>query len=285
MNNNTNISMNRILAVTLLISLMSPASVMATGPRVTAHIFTPGTEIYALDFPPFISTEVVEGGLDAEIINAALKAADIDAAIRALPLGNMVKYYLTQENAIVVLGRHHLSFSAKQKKDLIFIPVSVTSESYFYYKPAQKLALSWNGKLKNLKGNTYGAHKGEDVVAYKDAGINIDFGKPHTLLKKLKSKKIDFIKLPELTAEWMIDKYFPEEKANFTQMETSIGEKPTFIVFSKNHPDGEAMAKKFSAGLSKIINNGSYMAILEKYLGKGDRTARHMESLQRFSDK
>lgn len=284
MNNNYNISMNRILPIILLISLMTPVSVMATGPRVTTHLFTSGVEIYALDFPPFITTEIVGGGFDAEIINAALKAADIDAVITALPLGNMVKYYLTQENAIAVLG-HDLSFSAKQKKDLIFIPVSVTSERYFYYRPAHKSALSWNGKLKNLKGYTYGAHKGEDVAAYKDAGINIDFARHRSLFKKLKSKKIDFIKFPELTAEWMIDKYFPEEKANFARMKTAIEEKPTFIVFNKKHPDGKTMAKKFSAGLSKIINDGSYMAIVKKYLGKSDRTARHMESLRRFSDK
>lgn len=282
--NNDNISMNRILPIILLISLMIPLSVMATGPRVTAHLLSQGAEIYALDFPPFISTEIVGGGFDAEIINAALKAADIDAVITALPLGNMVKYYLTQENAIAVLG-HNLSFSAKQKKDLIFIPVSVTSERYFYYRPVQKSTLSWNGKLKKLKGYTYGAYKGEDVAAYKDAGINIDIGRHRSLLKKLKSKKIDFIRLPDLTAEWMIDKYFPKEKANFARMETAIGEKPTFIIFNKKHPDGKTMAKKFSAGLSKIINDGSYMAIVEKYLGKGERTAKHMESLRRFSNK
>lgn len=279
----TNTVMNKLLPLALLISLMTSSSVMATGPRVTAHMLSEGMQIYALDLQPFISTEKEGGGFDAEIVNMALKAAGIDASVTSLPLDNMVKYYLIQENAIAVLG-HHLSFSGKQREDLIFIPISVTHESYFYYQPAQKSALSWNGKLKNLKGYTYGAHKSEDVAAYKDAGINIVFGKPRTLLKKLKSKEIDFIQLPELTAEWMIDKYFPEDKANYSPMKTAVGEKPTFIIFNKKHPEGEDVAKKFRAGLSKIIEDGRYMAIVEKYEGKGTMAQKHMKSLRSFSD-
>lgn len=282
MKSNDKKSVFSLLPVILLLSLVVPASVQATGPRVTTQLFTPGMEIYALDFPPFISTQVDGGGLDAEIIEAVLKAVDMEGVVTAIPLPGMLEYYLAQENAIAVLGRG-LKLSAKQKKNLVSIPVSVSSEKYFYYKPSHETALSWQGKLKNLKAYTYGAHKGEDVKVYRDAGIAVEFGGSRSLLKKLRSGKVDFIKLPALSAEWMIEKYHPEQKTNFVEMKTPVGEKPTYIMFNKKHADGKESAKKFSKGLSEIINNGVYQALVEKHLGIGERTDSYMRSWKRFS--
>ena len=198
---------NRFNLAVLLIIVLS-TSLMATGPRVTQSLISPDKkEIFAIDLPPFISTEVEAGGALKEIVVAACKEADIDIFVTILPLQSMVKYYLTQENAIGIMGRH-MGLSSKEKKSLVEIPLYEAKEKYLYYKPNHKQALSWDGKLKNFKGLTYGASKGEDFSKYKELGVKVKKARALSLFKKLKSGKVDFISVPGESAAWFIKKEF-----------------------------------------------------------------------------
>lgn len=274
-----------ILPALLLGALLFSTSALATGPRITHSLFSPETgEIYAVDLPPLFSMEAPQGGLVAEIAATALSAAGIDASISILPLQKMVKYYLLQENAIAALG-NNLGFSADEKKDLIFIPVFVAELKYFYYKPANKITGKWNGELNNLKGSRYGALEGEELSAYRNAGIQVEEGRPLPLLKSLKAGKVDFIGLPGLTAAWLINKNFPNEKDSFSAMQPVAGEMPIYIIFNKKHPKGEAAARKFSAALASMLDDGRYLKILEKHLGKSDELKEQMKRLERIRNK
>lgn len=279
------IVLSMVMSAIFLMVWLVPVAGMATGPRVTPSLFSPTTnEIFVVDFPPFVGPEVAGGGLHVEIIKAALQAGEIDAVITHLPLPRMVKYYLLQENAIAVLGRF-LNLSEAEKKALVFIPISVMEERYFYYGPAHQEKLSWNGKLQNLKGYTYGASHEEDVTAYEAAGINIEHGSPRALLQKLLTEKVDFIRMPVLAVEWLLDKHFPNKKKDLIQMDPVAGEKPVFILFNKKHQQGEAAAAKFRNALSKIIEDGRYMKILTTYQEKEEMRQEHMKKLGQFSNK
>lgn len=274
-----------ILPALLLGALLFSTSALATGPRITHSLFSPETEeIFAVDLPPLFSMETPQGGLVAEIAATALSAAGTDAAISILPLQKMARYYLLQENAIAVTGSG-LGFSADEKRELIFIPIFVTELKYIYYKPANRVAEKWNGELKNLKGSRYGAFEGENVSAYKNAGIQVEEGRALPLLKSLQAGKVDFIGLPGLTATWLIDKHFPNEQDNFGAMQPAAGELPIYIIFNKKHPQGEAAANKFSAAFANMLDDGRYLKILEKHLGKSAELKEQIKKLERIRNK
>jgi polar amino acid transport system substrate-binding protein len=256
----------RSVLMTVLCSYLITTSLWATGPRISESNLVPNkNQIYASDYPPFATTELATGGLNSEIINAVLKISNIDAVQTIVPLQSMVKFYLTQDKALAAYARE-LNFNKNTRKKYIYIPISISVNNYIYYKPAHQTELTWNGSLTSFKGLTYGAYKGENVEQFKQHGITIKTGRVHSLLKKMISNKVDFIKIADLNRNWMFDKYFPDEKNNFSIINNTRTLITLFILFNKQHPNGRALAKKFKSGLSTVVNNGQYQTILEKYV-------------------
>ena len=178
--------MQKKLYILVLMTLFFNASLMATGPRVsTLAVAVDKNEIFALDLPPYVSTEVDQGGILSEVVKAAFDEVNMEVQITIVPLQNMLKYYYSQENAPAFLGRH-LGLSPKKKSTLVRIPLWTAHENYFYYKPLHLKGLEFRGKLSNLKGLTYGAAKGENATAYKSAGVKVKKSRALSLFKKTK---------------------------------------------------------------------------------------------------
>ena len=90
----------------ILLLLFLSIEVYATGPRITSSFISPDAqEIFALDLAPFISTDVKEGGILSEVVKHIAKEEGINLLITIVPLQSILKYYLTQENALGVMGR------------------------------------------------------------------------------------------------------------------------------------------------------------------------------------
>jgi len=237
----------------------------ATGPRVSPNLFTSNLDqLYALEYPPFITAQSTEQGVLFELINTVLKQQNIAAEINILPSQNMVKYYYNQETALAMIG-HDFNLTRRQQKNSRFIPVLSVKEYFFYYQPAYKDGFSWNGKLSAFKAKTYGANKGDDVDAYKKAGIKIKYHRLQALVSKLRLQDVDFIREPELTVNALIDSTFPAEKQLFIKMEPEAGVMDMGVVFNTQHINGVEIAKKFSQGLKIIKANGQYQAVINKY--------------------
>jgi len=268
------------LSMLLLLVLLMPSMASATGPRVTKALFSiDKDQIHALDFPPFLSNELRDGGPFSEIVNIALQQAGIDAVISTHPLQRMVKYYLLQEQALAIMGRH-LNFSDNIKNGLIFIPISVIVEQFYYYKPLHPNGLNWNGQLSSLKGKIYGAHKGEDVASFKAAGVSVKRGRTIGLLKMMKAGEVDFAALPALTADWLIGKFMASDKDHFAAVKRPSGQDIMYVVFNKKHPQGIEAAAKFKKALNAMVDDGSYAAIMRKHLGHGDVLKLYMGDLK-----
>jgi len=251
----------------LLAASLFTVAALATGPRIKQDLFTPNANaIYALDFPPFITTEL-GGGVAVDLVNAVLQAEKISASINTLPSAKMMKYYVFQEKALALVGSH-LRFTAEQQKPLIFVPLLRLNEHYYVYLPRHPEGLPWQGDLKALAKLSYGANPEEDVTAYQQAGLQVETGNTLSLLEKLQAGQVDFIGNSELAVNWYLDRTFAADKDKFSQLKPEAGAETIFIIFNKNHPQGEALAKQFKKGLSAIIANGQYKALLEKQLGE-----------------
>ena len=271
----------QLILLPLLLSFVFPLlapSASATGPRVTTALFTPhANEIHTVDFPPYISTDVVDGGAVSEIIRTALKEAGIDAVISIHPLKRMVNYYLFQENALAGVGRH-LHFSDVQKKELILIPLVVLQEQYFYYKPLHPQGLKLDAD--HLKQLVYGSHVDEDVSRYTAAGCAVKYGSTMSLFKQLKRGDVDFIEVTPLTVEWLLDRHMAADKAKFAHLPGAGDDEVLYMIFNRKHAGGEAAAARFKQALAGMVKDGTYGKILDKYLGAehGKLYLRRLES-------
>lgn len=253
---------------------------MASGPRVTGALFTSiQNEIVAVETPPFYSTTSLNNGMVFEIVNAALRSEKETATLTTYPVQRMVKYYVTQEKVLAALGIN-FNLSKDEKRNVISIPVTIIDEQYMYYKPAHPKGISWTGKLSELKGLKYGAHKGEDTSAYKKAEIKVVYGQSRFLFKKLKTHKVDFIKEPVLSAKMMIDTNFAADKNQFAVMESAPQKSVCMIHFNLQNPQAREIAKKFTKGLSIILKNGQYKTIVEKYVGKTAMSVKNIDELK-----
>jgi len=260
------------------------SDVSATGPRITKSLLSPNeNQIYSYDYPPFTTTDLEMGGMSTEIIDAVLQKINIDATQIIVPLQSMVKFYIHQERPLAIYGKD-LNFNQQQKKQLTFIPIGIMNSQYVFYRPAHKVDVSWNGQLSSLAKYIYGANKGELVEQYKNENIRIKYARTHSLLKKLISKEVDFVKMSELNRNWMLDKYFSQEKDGFVVMKKSDKVEPVFIIFNKKHPQSSHIAKVFKKGLVEIIKNGEYLKIIKRYRKQELKQEQHMQVLSKLLD-
>lgn len=274
MKNNNKISLGIFLTMLLISSIA-----MATGPRVTQSMLVVAeNEMFAVDSPPFVSLDVAGGGLSAEIVNAAIETVEINSTLTVLPVAKMVEYYLHEEQALAVYDQH-MNFSGDEKQSLIYVPIFHAKENYFYSKFHNESGLDWKGSLSELSGRIYGAHRGENVTAYEKAGIKVLYARHSILIKKLIAGDVDFIRMPVLTINWMLDHNSSIQKDHFTAMETDPELAPQFIIFNKSNPNGKEMAEKLKQGLLVILDNGQYAKISKKYLHKSDDVDARIDAL------
>jgi len=273
---------NEIIFFMSLSCFLFASDVSATGPRITKSLLSPNeNQIYSYDYPPFTTTDLEMGGMSTEIIDAVLQKINIDATQIIVPLQSMVKFYIHQEQPLAVYGKN-LNFNQQQKKHLTFIPIGIMNSQYVFYKPAHKENVSWNGQLSSLAKYTYGASNGELVEEYKKENVKVKYARTHSLLKKLISKEIDFMKMSELNRIWMLDKHFPHEKSGFVVMNNSDKIEPVFIIFNKKHPQSSHIAKIFKKGLAEIVDSGEYLKIIKKYRTQKSKQEQHMQVLSKL---
>ncbi len=240
---------------------------LATGPRVTSALLTPPVnEIFALDFPAVLSSEIADGGIAAALITEAFKTEQIESTITPLPLQTMVAYYLTEENALGIVG-HDLNLSPAELKNIVLVPVLRLKESYFYYRPKYE-TLAWKGDLAVFKDLTVGVNKGEDVTTYQKAGVKIEQERLDARIKALIAEKIDVLREADLTMTNALAKNFSGQQANIVRLEPSAGEAVISIAFNKKNPKGIVLAKQFQQGLAKLIASGKYTDIIKSHIGK-----------------
>ena len=250
----------------ILIAMFLAMELFATGPRITSNFISPDRqEIFALDLPPFISTEVKEDGVLSAIIKHIAAEEKMDLLVTVVPLHSMMKYYLTQENALGIMGRH-LGLSSADKSSLIEIPLFLANENFVYYKSANNKTIHYEGKLSSLTTFTYGASKGETTSKYKDAGIKVKKGRALSLFKKLKNGSVDFISFPSQSTRWFLEKNFAKDKENFKSIEHRSKSVSISLYFNSKHLDGKKNAQIFKKSLLKMLDNGKYADILKTYV-------------------
>jgi len=238
-----------------------------TAPRFGPKLLKPeegAIKIFAYQYPPLIDAQSPGMGALVNIVQAAFEEVGIEVQVEILPIKSIAKRSVLYENGVAMLGEAYL-FSEAEMGKLAAVPCYRMTGVYYYYLPAHKEGINWDGDLNRLKGYTYGALTGEDVSLYKKAGVKVVFGDLKSLLRKLKSKEIDFLSASEIVGRQNIQKLYPDEISNFSRMKAPAWTSTFSLFFNKRHPQAERLIKAYTEGLDRVKQSGKYGRIMNLY--------------------
>jgi len=220
-------------------------------------------EFGSSDTPPFWSPTLPGNGMAGEILSAIFAEINMRSRILYFPLKRLY----------TDLRNNHLgdpdNFVGQQFSAII--PVALYRAALFYYKPRHKEGIAYK-KQEDLSGYTIGVIRGtlEDKDYFDKSIIKVtEADNEQSLFRQLKEGRIDLCGIIKETGEFTIKKEFPGEVDNFVPIEIPNSFGPVTVMIDWNYPDGKNLGAKIDEGLKKIIENGKYLQILERHLGKG----------------
>ncbi len=251
--------------------------------RVAPQMFgeEKAADVVAYEMAPLAGAALPDKGLAVAIVAAAFQAAAKDVAIDVLPAKPLAKYSLLNSEAAAMVGELR-DLSEQEKATVTPEAFYVSTGAWYYYQPAYGNGLSWSGNPAELKDLSLGTLPDEDMEPYNKAGIRAAQGDLRTLLEGLRSKKIDLAGLPDLAGQYWVKSNYPEEADKLVRLTPPAWEKPWYVLFSKKHPRAGELRAAFVKGMSLIVKNGDYLALLEKYGGKQSSPADALDRLKRY---
>ncbi len=142
-----------------------------------------------------------------------------------------------------------------------------TTSKFFGYSSEEKMKNISYTELGDLQNYRIGGVRGYwyEKMFY-DAGIEPELvTNEEQNIKKLRAGRIDLAPLDETSGWHMIKELFPEESGKFFTLTRPLRTKDSFLITSKQYPDGQELLTKFNAALKKVKDNGVFQQLVEKY--------------------
>ena len=215
----------------------------------------------ANEAPPFFSKDLPHNGMAGEIIYEVSKAAGIKSEINFKPLSRMIK-----EDENNDLGNP--AFFINNQDFASIITIAQYYSSFYYYSDSKNDKQVSIESLSDLKGSKIGILKGSlmETLFFEEKGVEFETSySQESLFKKLKLKRLDYVLEVRVVGEHIISKLFPSEKENFIAVEIKKSVNPISIMLSEEQKDVKLIAQAYRRGLKKIIDNGVYEKVLNRY--------------------
>ena len=240
----------------LLLMALSPLAVFAAGEVV---------HFGANESPPYWSPALAYNGMAGEILHAISQEAEIESTIEFAPLSRLIQDETNNDlgNPLFYMGHQEYA---------VIIPIAIYYDALFFYKQWGAGVAKFQS-LEQLSGYRLGALKGTVSGEYyfTSQGITLEESySRESLFKKLKLGRLDACIEIDLVGWTVINKALPGEESKFSSRLIPDSDQPLAIMIDAEHPDALALGRKYREGLKRIIENGQYRAIIEKYYGKGN---------------
>jgi polar amino acid transport system substrate-binding protein len=209
---------------------------------------------------PYWSKNLPLNGLGGEIVAAMSEAANLESRIEFMPLKRLIEDTTNNDLGNPVFYMENQDFAA-------IIPIAISQVAMYYYNPTHQKAIQFK-TLNDLRGYRIGALSGTitNRAPFEQAGIHIETSyTQESLFKKLHYGRLDFVLEIDLVGQQMIAKLFPDEQAHFVAIELPHSVSPIAIMLDKNYPNADVIAQRYRQGLAKIIKNGRYSEIINRY--------------------
>ncbi len=214
----------------------------------------------ANESPPYWIKNSLTQGMGVELITAISAEVGLESKIEFMPLKRLISDTTNNDlgNPVFYIGNQ--DFAA-------IIPIAISQVALYRYKPKFPNAIQFKS-LKDLNGYRIGALSGtvSDRAAFEKLGIHIETSYTReSLFKKLHHGRLDVVLEIDLVGQQTLAALFPNELENFVVTELPYSVSPVAIMLDKNYPNANKIAARYRQGLAKIIKNGRYAEIINRY--------------------
>lgn len=229
--------------------------------------------------PPFWSPLLPDDGFGGALLRLISKEAGVDYSINYLP----VKRFSNSASAYIVGDPDLLNDMTHREHRAVF-PVGLFRVAFFYYTPHHE-AIQVRS-LRDMSGHTLGVLRGSiaDKSVFVRHGIQVEENDSiESLLKKLKKGRIDFCILVAGSGRYTIQKLFPTEQQNFSQVIIPSLTRPIAIIIDTHTPEAKAIARRYRQVLNQTLHSPQYRAIVKEYFGNEGIPSDWDAQMEKFS--
>lgn len=237
------------------------------------------------DFPPFVTDNLPGGGIVNEIVAASFATADVDIELQYIPWKRSYRAVSRGE----VLASFSWAYSEDRAKDFHFsAPLFMIANRLLTTLPTLK---DWTTlKQESAPDNSIilctplGWKIADELEALIDNNVITLMApsRPRSCMELMRAQRTDLIYMPQITASYHLNAIIAEEEnyparawPEIFSIDIPSGNDNTqHVIFTKNEA-GAAYKKRFDIGFKKIVADGTYRAILERFLitlGEDERT-------------
>ena len=219
--------------------------------------------IHALEYPPFLGKNLPGQGITMEIIRAALAAENARAECVFMPVARGTALMKSGEIPVGIFG-----FQLDGYPHLKPVGLGKTRVNLYTYNKDPLPA--WN-EARDLIKYRVGSLRGlPSLSKLTDAGVAVDISEtPEVLIKKLRLGRIEVAILIDETELHLTTSLYPAERNLFRPMKKTWTEVPYGVVSNIETAEGRAFFDAIGRGMRTIVENGTYLTILEQIYGKG----------------
>lgn len=227
--------------------------------------------LQANESAPYWTKKVSSGGMGSEIVQAISKEIGISTKIEFRPLKRMIADTTNNDLGNPLFYMNNQSFAA-------IIPIAMTYSAFFTYLPHMEKESS------PVNHQRFGVLRGtiDDPSALAVFGEFEESYSHESLFKKLQKGRIHSALELDLVGNKMIRDLFPNEVDNFKVHMIPETASPIAIMIDGSYPDALKIGYLYQEGLHRIIKNGTYQKILQKYYGKTPVPSEWYSTLSNF---
>lgn len=197
-------------------------------------------------------------GLTPSIVKAAFEAEGIEIIIRPLPYARCMLYSRTGK----ILGCFNAAITKQNKNQYFWHKTPLFEEELAIFALSSEHRR--NVSISDLKGSKVGITIGYDYPSnfMKDPTISRFQAKSDSqIIEMLVRNRVNFILMANLPGHLKIHKKKLDGKVVKVGV---ISKDAIWVAFSRQHSQGESMARRFEDGLRKIQNNGTYSLLIHR---------------------
>lgn len=217
-----------------------------------------------VDYPPFYSKTLKNGGPLVAIVRSALEKVGIKLKIIYMPWKRAVSQSFKGKYD-ALFGCLH---TVKREKKLLFSSPMLSYANRFHVR--KNSSFTWD-KSKGLKGLS-----GKRICLIRGYSIDPEFDKADYLTKQevdtlpqcmgmMEKKRVDMIIENPLTFNYEFKKAYPNKPKNYKLIGPPLKTVSLFVAFSKKLPNHKEMVSKLNEGLRLIKEDGTFKKIVDSF--------------------
>lgn len=262
LNDTTMLKRRRPWTLSLLILAPWPGLAQAEAVPASTEI-----RLSTIEYPPLFQSTQIPGkgyGIASDLTQAAFEAVNISVKFDYIPMARTVDSVINQRHP-ANLGSINWFIKDRKEKSVKVVNLFNIGFKLFYKKVRFPKGLDYD-RLSDLKTLQIGNVRGSSTTpVVNKAGLNIRWiSTLEQNFKMLNADRIDLAVGGE-TAGWtLIKSLYPDTSYQFAAAEKPIHQVPIGLVF---HRSERNLIERFNQGIDIILQNGTYMDIVQRYYG------------------